>query len=150
MIEDNLVRELAGETLLQALALTSYLRDHGLPPVQVGENSWQVVFKEETICNMWLATSLEPITLFIWPYFDGSHETDTSQIDEHMKRIARQHVNPCTTGHCASNPGIRQYIFGQQFENICTAPIAFTNPSREEIDCIQVLLELRVAELSEM
>ena len=63
-------------------------------------------------------------------------------LDEAMKKIAREHVNVCAKcgGECA--PGSRKTVYGKEFDNVCGALLAFTDPSTEMLECVKKLFEL--------
>ena len=142
-VEEILQQALSGEVLTSALDFISFLRQHDLPPLAVGKNSWQVPYQGEILCNLWLAEELDPVSVFVWPYYDGKEPPEGFTFEEPLQRTAIAHVNYCTTGHCDQSPGLTQVIFGQSFEKVCTAPIAFINPDQEAIACAKRLVEMR-------
>jgi hypothetical protein len=68
-------------------------------------------------------------------------------MDDHMKEIARAHVNFCANcGSCS--PGKRKVIFGEEFDHVCNADMAFHVPDAEALECVKKLLEMRKNEIS--
>jgi len=77
----------------------------------------------------------------VWPDLIGTMP-EGFDFDDTLKKIAWKNVNICAS--CGSNcaPGSNKNIFGKDFENVCGAILAFTNPDAETIKCLKRLMEL--------
>ena len=70
-------------------------------------------------------------------------------VDEHLKEVAWAHVKSCfnfTSNEkecgCGRQPGRHTTVFGKEFDNVCTATLAFCNPDAETLVYIKKLVEL--------
>jgi len=138
--EDSINKLLTGDARQNALNLATFIKEQGM---SIGENNGTVVYLGNDIA--WLhmdGKQQAPGPWTIWPDVKGT-VPDGFSFDDSMKEIALQNVNFC--GNCGSEcaPGGRKIIFGKEFDNVCGAILAFTDPNAEEIECVKKLLELR-------
>lgn len=130
---------LSGEALKNALDFAEYLKAN-----EMTVSGSEVSYKGKVVCYMHIDGGKEyPNPWTIWTEGDYSHEHINVLMDEHMKEIAWANVNIC--GKCGSScaPGKRKMIFGKEFDNVCSADMAFHIPNAEILDCIKKLLEMR-------
>ena len=80
----------------------------------------------------------------IWPNGDFSIVLQGYDFDEYMKEIAHAHINIC--GKCGQPcaPGSNKTLFGKEFEGVCGSIMVFTDPSEDDLMCLQKLLLMQV------
>ena len=138
-IEDSISTALSGDTLKSALDFAGYLKANELTV-----NGAEISYKGNAVCYMHLDGGKDyPSPWTIWTQGDYSLEHEDMPIDEHMKEIAWANINVC--GSCGSDcsPGALKVIFGKEFENVCSADMAFYIPDAETLECVKKLLDMR-------
>jgi len=143
--EETIVNILEGKTRENALAFAAFLKASNMI---TGENHGTVVYQGNVLAWMHMGGKPEmPGPWTIWPDLDGS-VPEGFAFDAAMKEIAWKHVNIC--GNCGSEcaPGSRKTIYGKEFDNVCGAILAFTDPDCETLECVKNLLELRKCGIS--
>ncbi|MCL2593472.1 MAG: hypothetical protein FWD82_08935 [Defluviitaleaceae bacterium] len=107
-------------------------------------NGAEVSYKGKVMCYMHIGEGTEmPDPFTIWTDGDYSRELDNFKISDEMKEIAWANVNTC--GSCGGNcsPGKLKTIFGKEFNNVCSADMAFYMPDAKSLECVKKLLEMR-------
>jgi hypothetical protein len=140
-IEDLINDVLSGNTLKNALDFAAFLR---VNEMIAGGDHGEVSYKGKCVCYMYLDGNAQmPGPWTIWTEGDYSNEHKDVPMDEHMKEIAWANVNIC--GSCGGNcsPGKRKVILGKEFDNVCNADMAFTNPDAKTLECVKKLLKMR-------
>jgi len=137
--EETIVEVLDGDTQKNALDFAAFLKANGMT---TGENHGTVMCEDKVIAYMHMDGKPEmPGPWTIWPDVNGT-VPDGFEFDEAMKSVALNHVNFC--GKCGSTcaPGSRKTIYGKEFDNVCGALLAFTDPTHDALVCVKRLLEL--------
>ena len=138
-IEDMMKEVLSGEILRNALEFADYLRAN-----EMITNGGEISYRGKMVCYMHLDSAGEyPSPWTIWTEGDYSSERQGFSMDEPMKEIAWAHVNICGDCGAGCNPGKRKVIFGKEFDNVCSADMAFHIPDTETLQCIKKLLAMR-------
>ena len=138
-IEDVIRDTLKGDLQKNAIDFNEYLKVNELTA-----NGAEISYKGEVMCYMHLDSADDyPNPWIIWTEGDYSHETEDVFMDEQMKEIAWAHVNICKSCGADCSPGKRKMIFGKEFDNVCSADMAFYIPNAEELDCLKKLLDMR-------
>jgi len=138
-IEAVINEALTGDTQKNALDFIAWLRANGMNP---GGDHGEVSYKGQCVCYMHLGGAQAPGPWTIWTEGDYSGGREAVPMAEHMKEIARAHVNFCAScGDCS--PGTRKTIFGKKFDKVCGADMAFYMPDAEALECVKKLLEIR-------
>ena len=137
---------LNGDTLKTALDFAAFLRANDM--IAGGEHG-EISYKDKCLGYMYLdGIEQAPGPWTIWTQGDYSKEHEDVPMDERMKEIAWAHVNHCASCGGSCSPGTRKVIFGKEFENVCSADMAFHSPDTEAMECIMKLLETRKIILS--
>ena len=137
--EEVIVEVLDGDTQKNALDFAAFLKANGMT---TGENHGTVMHEDKVLAYMHMDGKPEmPGPWTIWPNVKGT-VPDGFEFDEAMKSIALNHVNVCGKcgGTCA--PGSRKTVYGKEFDNVCGALLAFTDPTPDTLVCVKRLLEL--------
>ena len=141
MIEDVINDTLSGGSLTNALDFAAFLRANDM--TAVGEHG-EVSYKDKCLCYMHIdGTAQKPGPWTIWTEGDYSGEHSDAQTDEHTKTIAWANVNFCASCGGDCSPGTRKTIFGRDFDNVCGAAMAFTDPGAEALECVKELMMMR-------
>ena len=131
-----------------ALDFAAYIRTNEMV---AGGNHGEVCYKDKCICYMHLdGTEQEPGPWTIWTDGDYGRERADVPIDKHTKEIAWAHVNFCADCGGSCSPGKRKVIFGKEFDNVCSADMAFYVPDAEALECVKKLLDMRKHEIDEV
>jgi len=137
---------LNGDTLKTALDFAVFLRANDM--IAGGEHG-EISYKNKCLCYMHLdGDEQAPGPWTIWTEGDYSNEHEDVPMDERMKEIAWEHVNHCANCGGSCSPGTSKVIFGKEFENVCSADMAFHIPDTEALECVKKLLEMRKIVLS--
>ena len=67
-----------------------------------------------------------------------------NHFDESMKEIAWAHINICDKCGQSCAPGSNKTLFGKEFEGVCGSVMVFTDPSGDDLICLQKLLLMKV------
>ncbi|MCL2576505.1 MAG: hypothetical protein FWE27_00435 [Defluviitaleaceae bacterium] len=138
--EEIITDVLKGDTQKNALNFAAFLNENEM--VTGGEHG-QVSYKGTSIAYIHIdGKSEKPGPWTIWPDGDFSSVPNGFVFDEPMKEIAWKNVNTCANCGCESAPGSRKTIFGKEFDNVCNAVMAFTDPTSETLECVKKLLEM--------
>lgn len=157
-IEDVINDVLKGDSKKNALDFIDYLRSIEIPIEEESENYWEIKFKDECICMMWISGSADlpgPWTIWsaqtpgTWATW-GDCEYVDFPLDKHIKEIAWKHVNVC--GNCGADDcnnvgGLRKNVLGKEFYNLCNSTMAFTDPDAEALDCAKKMVEIRKSDI---
>jgi len=137
--EETIKETLKGETQKNALNFAAFMAAHG---ITTGENHGTIVYNGTILAWMHMGGEAElPGPWTVWPDLIGT-VPDGFDFDDAMKEIAWKNINICAScgGDCA--PGNSKKIFGKDFENVCGAILAFTDPDAETLTCLMRLIEL--------
>ncbi len=139
---------LNGDTQKNALDFVAYLRANEIP-LDEAENYWEVKYKDECVCFIWINGSDEmPGPWTIWSaQVHGTWNTDIN-LDKQTKEIAWANVNVCgNCGDCSNVGGMRKMILGKEFDNLCNSAMAFTNPDVDALECAKKMVETRIIDI---
>ena len=137
---------LSGDTLKIALDFAAFIKANDM--IAGGEHG-EVSYRDKCLCYMHLdGDEQAPGPWTIWTGGDYSKELEDVPIDERTKEIAWAHINHCASCGGSCSPGTRKVIFGKEFENVCSADMAFYLPDTETMECIKKLLRMRKIVLS--
>jgi len=137
--EETIMSILNGDTRKNALDFTAFLEANDMT---TGENHSTIIFGGDVLAYMHMDGKAEmPGPWTIWPSASGN-VADGFIFDDTMKQIAHAHVNICGEcgGKCA--PGSRKSVYGKEFDNVCGAMLAFTDPSSDALACVKKILEM--------
>ena len=138
-IEDVINDVLTGEIKQNALDFAAYLKAN-----EMTVNGIEVSYKGKSVCYMHLDGKEEkPGPWTIWTDGDYSNENADIPLDGRMKEIAWKNVNICASCGGKCSPGTSKTIFGKEFDNVCSADMAFYMPDAEALECLKKLLEMR-------
>ena len=133
----TILNTLTGETQQNALDFASFLDEKGMTA-----DSGQISCNGQVICYMHMDGKAEmPGPWTLWPSVTGT-VPEGFALSEAMTKIVHEHVNIC--GDCGSKcaPGSRKMVYGKEFDNVCGALLAFTDPTPDVLACVKKLLEL--------
>ena len=138
--EKAIINVLKGETQKNALSFASFLEKNNM---STGENHGTVLYQGEVFAYMHMDGKTElPGPWTIWPDMDGS-VPDGFMFDNDLKKAAWANVNICADCGEKCAPGNRKTLYGKEFNNVCNAFFAFTDPNSEALCCLKKLMELR-------
>ena len=138
-IENSFNEILSGDELKNALDFVQYLKENDLI-----FNEGAISYKDKAVCYMHLDSGKQyPSPWTIWTVGDYSSEHKNVPLTEHVKEIAWEHINTCDDCGAGCSPGTRKSIFGKEFNNVCSADMAFYVPNTQTLECIKKLLEMR-------
>ena len=124
-----------------AIDFFAYLKENEMI---AGGNHGEVSYKDRCVCYMHLdGIEQQPGPWTIWTDGDYSKEYNDVPIDKHIKEIAWAHINYCANCGGKCSPGKQKTIFGKEFDNVCSADMAFYIPNTEDLECVKKLLEMR-------
>jgi len=144
IICDAVEQLLFGKAQERALDLVRYFYDNGMSVVLVDLNVWNVMFKDEIVCSLWLFKGERKCySLYVFMEGDYSHVYSKFPLEESVVKIALKHVNKCIEcgGRCDDESC--KTVFGQEYRNICGSPIKFVNPCGATMASVKKLLEMR-------
>lgn len=145
-LEDVINDVLTGSTLKNALDFAAFLRAN---EITCGESYGDIRYKDKGVCYMHIDGKAEvPGPWTIWTDGEYCEEREDMPMDEHMKEIARAHVNFCASCGGDCSPGKSATIFGKTFDNVCHSVMAFTDPDEEALACVKKLLEMKKREIA--
>jgi hypothetical protein len=140
-IENNIKEFFEGDMLKNALGFLVFLKANGM--VAGGEHG-EVTFENKCICYMHIGNGqTKPAPWTIWTEGDYSREYDSCPIDEDIKKIAWDNINYCANCGGVCSPGKQKIVFGKEFNNVCSADMAFYVPDAESLECVEKLLGMR-------
>jgi len=144
---DELINEanLSGDALTNANDFAKFLECEGM--IAGGEH-FTVTYNDKNICYLHVGGEDEvPGPWTVWPDGDFSVDTPELTLSESQKEIAWANVNKC--GDCGAGcaPGNTGTVFGKQFENLCSATLAFCNPGGETLELVKTILKARKSSL---
>ena len=134
-LENEITSKLSGEMQKNVLDFVAFLR--GLGMTNHAEHTSAFEYKGEWVCILIINDGG-------WMLFDNplTKNFDDFPLDEQLKEFALAHVNICTTGHCASSPGVRKTILGKEFDNVCTSEVAFFDPDTVTLQNVMRMIEI--------
>jgi len=138
--EEKIVETLKGDTQKDALNFVAFLKANNL---STGDNHGTIVFNGDVLAWMHMDGKPDlPGPWTIWPDLIGT-VPEGFIFEEAMKEVAWQNINICAScgGECA--PGNKKSVFGKEFDNVCGAMLAFTDPDCESLECLKKLIEMR-------
>jgi len=137
--EETIKTTLTGETQKNALDFAAFMAANG---IITGENHGTVEYNGTTLAWMHMDGKPDlPGPWTVWPDLIGT-VPDGFEFDDAMKEIAWKNVNICASCGSDCAPGSSKNIFGKDFENVCGAILAFTDPDVETLKCLKRLMEL--------
>ena len=138
--EEKIMETLNGDTQKNALNFATFLKANNL---STGENHSTIVFNGDVLAWMHMDGKPDlPGPWTIWPDLIGT-VPDGFIFDEKMIEVAWQNINICASCGGGCSPGNKKSIFGKDFDNVCGAILAFTDPGCESLECIKKLMEMR-------
>ncbi|MCL2812244.1 MAG: hypothetical protein FWD25_10220 [Clostridia bacterium] len=141
MLEEKIKDVLTGEAQKNALDFAAYLKANEMVG---GGPHGEVSYQGKCVCYVHMDGAAEkPGPWTIWPDGDYSAEHKDVPMSECMKEIAWANVNICADCGAGCSPGNRKMIFGKEFDNVCSATMAFNNPDAETLECVKKLLEMK-------
>jgi len=139
-LEDIIISSLTGDAQQNALNFAVFLAANEILPC--GDHG-EVSYKGHPLCYMHLdSDEQKPGPWTIWTEGDYSVEYKNVPISGNIKEIAWKNVNICASCGSDCAPGSSKNIFGKDFENVCGAILAFTDPEVETLKCLKQLIEL--------
>ena len=139
VFENTINEVLSGDNLKSALDFAEYLKAN-----ELDVNGSEISYNGKSVCYVHLDnTENYPGPWTIWTEGDYSSEHQDVPMSGHMKEIAWKHVNICGSCGGSCSPGKRKSIFGKEFDNVCSADMAFYVPNAETLECVKKLLEMR-------
>ena len=138
-LEETINTILTGDTLKSALDFVDFMKANDLTI-----NGAEISYDSKPVCYMHLDGNKDyPSPWTIWTEGDYSREHEDIPMDERMKEIAWANINTCDDCGAGCSPGNRKMIFGKEFDNVCSADMAFYMPDAETLECLKRLLEMR-------
>jgi len=135
MIESTLT----GETQKNALDFAAFMAANG---ITTGENHGTIVCNGKVLAWMHMDGKPDlPGPWTVWPDLIGT-VPDGFDFNDAMKEIAWKNVNICASCGSECAPGSKKSIFGKDFDNVCGAILAFTDPDAETLKCLERLIVL--------
>jgi len=137
--EKAILSTLEGSAQKNALDFVSLLK---VGDMTTGENHGTVIWKGDILAYIHMDGKPEmPGPWTIWPNVTGS-VPEGFVLDEATRDIALRHINICADCGSKCAPGSRKNVYGKEFDNVCSAALAFTDPDADAIKCVIRLLEL--------
>lgn len=141
---------LTGEAQQNALALTSFLQANNISCVRETTGYWAdkiyfvCTYKDQSVCYIAISES-EANTWHIQGDDSGDDWFANETLDEHMKKIAWEHVSVCENETRCFDGCVRtnKIIFGKSFGNVCPITIKFSNPNATEVECLKAIFQAR-------
>jgi len=137
-IEENMKAVLGGDLLENALNFVTHLRETG---IEVNGNRFFYMN--------------EPTCIIIWKHDENNangewficdcplQEHEGFPICESVKEYVQSSVSKCRNCGCNhEDKGATRTIFGKEFDNLCSSPVAFINPTAEELEKVKIMMEL--------
>lgn len=154
---ENVIKDvLKYDAQKNALDFVTYLRSIDIPIEDESENYWEIKYKNECVCFMWISGSDDlpgPWTIWsaqvpgTWATWGNCKYVDFP-IDEHIKEIAWRNVNVCgKCGGCDNIGGLRKTVLGKEFDDLCNSTMAFTNPDIEALECAKKMVDIRINDI---
>jgi len=140
--EEKIVNTLSGASQKNALDLVAFFNSNGMT---VDENHSQIIVGGKVLAYMHMDGSADmPGPWSVWPEGDFSVVPQGYDFDEPMKEVGWEHINLC--GKCGQScvPGKNRTLFEKEFEGVCGSVMVFTNPSGNDLICLQKLLLMKV------
>ena len=139
---DELIKKanLKGDSLKNANDFAIFLEEEGM---LAGGVHGSITYNDKAICYMHMdGTDEVPGPWTVWPNGDFSSDISSAALNDAQKEIAWTNINVCGKcgGKCA--PGSTKTVFGKQFDNVCSAPLAFCDPKDETLECLKVVLKM--------
>jgi len=137
--EEMIKNTLTGETQKNALDFAAFMVANGMT---TGENHGTVVYNGKVLAWMHMDGKQDlPGPWTVWPDLIGTMP-EGFDFDDNLKKIAWKNVNICASCGSDCAPGSKKNIYGKEFENVCGAILAFTDPDAETLKCLKRLMEL--------
>ena len=140
--EETITNVLKGSTQKNALDFAAFLKANEMTAEEGQDHGGTVTYKGNILAYMHMDGKAEmPGPWTIWPDVSGT-VPEGFELDDEMKEIAWAHINICGScgGDCA--PGSRKSVYGKEFDNVCGALLAFTDPNPNDLECLKSLLQL--------
>ena len=143
--EEAIIEVLQGSTQKNALDFAAFLKSNDMT---TGENHGTVMYKDNILAYMHMDGKPEiPGPWTIWPSVTGT-VPEGFELDDVMKEIAWEHINICAKCGSECAPGSNKTVYGKDFENVCGAMLAFTDPTPDTLECVKKLMQLIKHDLS--
>ena len=144
--EETIKNTLTGESQKNALEFAAFMASNNMA---TGENHGTLMHKGDILAWMHMDGKPDlPGPWTVWPDLTGT-VPDGFDFDDDMKEIAWKNVNICASCGSDCAPGSNRNIFGKDFENVCAAILAFTDPDSETLKCLKKLIEMRTTRQDE-
>ena len=145
LVEDAINECFGGETKESMLEFVAHMRQKRMSPVQSFTNSWICRHKENVVCRF----NLDGNVMRIAPIVD---EHDGNSLSDKMKETvwANAKSRPCGDScHVLLGDGYdcgysAKTLFGKELNDFCANSIVFINPNANDVECLKMLIELRV------
>jgi hypothetical protein len=141
-LEEKIFSTLSGTSQKNAIDFATFLKANNMV---ADESHSQVIYQGKTLAYMHMDGNVEmPGPWSVWPDGDFSVAPQGYDFGESMKEIAWAHINIC--GKCGQScaPGSKKTLFGKEFEGVCGSVMVFTDPSGDDLTCLQKLLLMKV------
>lgn len=150
-IEDCIRNLLTEDTQKNALDFVDYLKVNEMT-FERGKGYWEnqfywlIKYQKEYVCFILIdgkdsEEKFAPLT--VWSDDSDSNWFTDSIPDEHIKKIAWEHVDFCENCGGDCRPGKHKIIFGKEFSNVCRTTMRFINPDFAEWECVKKMVEIR-------
>lgn len=154
---ETLIREtLPADTQESVLKLLAYLRAEGTAFERcggywAGQYYWRISYLNEPVFYLLIngagaEARFAPLT--VWTDDSGSPWFEDVPLDDREKELCREHVDICEgCGSC--HGGTDRMICGREFEDVCRTAMRFVNPGPQELELLERLAGLRLADIGQ-
>jgi len=137
--EETITKVLEGKTQENALDFVAFLKANNMA---TGENHSTVTYEGNVIAYMHMDGKDEmPGPWTVWPSVTGD-VPDGFTLDDNMKAVAWANINICADCGSGCAPGSKKVVYGKEFDNVCGALLAFTNPNGDALLCLKKIMQL--------
>ncbi|MCL2527488.1 MAG: hypothetical protein FWE42_03635 [Defluviitaleaceae bacterium] len=132
--------ELKGDALSNALNFAAFVTANG---IATGEG--QLTYDGQAVCYFHVDGKDEmPGPWTIWTEGDYASAPEGFPINQETKETAWANINICGSCGGSCSPGETKTVFGKEFDGVCGAIMAFTNPGKETQAGLFKILEMRM------
>ena len=143
IIEDAIIEIHSGDSQKSALDLIAWLKENKLNPAQSSSTTWKISAKACVVCYFRFDFSAGIVTIhpIIGEYASDSVSAEMKDITLANKKEGRYCGEKCHGRYCSY---MLKTIFGEKYHDACGNSIIFENPAANEIECIKVLIKMRL------